>query len=368
MILKMLEDGKITAEQAVELLAAVGTGRASEPPITEPTIDLVQRQGKDRRIIREEERRIRQQVKEESRRARSAVRDAMRELRNSLPRGLEQSILHSLTGMSTGIGGKEYSFKRDHSGEFATDVASVHIQNTNGHIDLLKSPDQSWHLSLSMRVRAENEDVAKSVAEKLAVLTCSEKGLLIAAQKLFGQNAAVNITLSLPDLPVRLNATSTNGTISVTDISGQDFVLKTVNGKVIINSVRASQIEAGAINGSIVVSAATRTLRCKGANGRIQAELQTIGDAEVDLNTVNGTIHLTLPDDEQIGYAVSADTTAGSIKVDIPGVEIQQDKHKPGRRSLRVQSLGMEKKRYRQSIRARSVSGKITIHTEGDEI
>ncbi len=365
MILKMLEEGKITPEQAVELIAAVGKGASSEWQEAALAQVIPQKDRDLKRIVREEERRARQQVKDESRRSRSAVREALREIRNNLPRGIEHSLVQSLRGIGPGLGGREYSFQHDYSGQFSGGLATINIQNTNGHINLVKSTDDQWHLTLAVRVRADNEAAARAAAKKLIAVTSGDESIVVTAQKLFGQNASANITLKLPDVPASIRSTSTNGTINVANVSGQEFLLKTVNGKVIVDGVTATQIEAGAINGSIIISADTSMLKCKGANGRVEAELRTVGDAQVELSTVNGAIHVTLPADHRIGFIVNADSTAGSVKVAIPGANERDDVHRPGKRSVRAQSQDLEGKPFKQSIRARTVSGKIRIHTEG---
>lgn len=366
-VLKMLEEGKINAEQAAELLSALNAaGRpAPQAPPAERERSRAERM---QRLVREEERRARQRVKDEVRSATRNVRRAMAEARalSDLPRTIEQSLQQSLEGLGlSGVGvGKQFSFEREFSGTFSASAPTVSIQNTNGHISLLPSSDDQWRLKLRIKFRTRDEGVAEALAEQLISVNTGEDQLSLQSRRLFGQNAAVDIKLWLPvRADLTLNVSGTNGSIEATGLKGADWLLKTVNGKVLAEDLDVEKLDVSAVNGRIVASCQAQEVKGRTSNGSIDVTILQPGSTRLDLHSVNGSLDVQLPADERIGYHVDASAMAGRVRVDLPGLELADDEKRPRRRrSVVAGTDGWDRQPMVQQVVARTVSGSIRIN------
>lgn len=368
LILKMLEDDKITAEQATELLTLVG--RKYSPLIDDPSLDPRRLQGELRqderrairqqsRSLREEERQVRRQIKHETKRwANSGERSSLDHVGQVV-----QNYLLKL-GLPFG-GGRGFVFTKELEGEFSGERAEVGVKNTNGQISIKQSPDSRWRLRLTVKVRADELNVARSLAESLVVVKYADNMLSVESKRLFGQNAVVDVDLQLPKgSRPRLQASCTNGTINLNGVSGERLLLHTVNGKVNAEGFGTESIEAHSVNGGIWMIGAARKVKCRAANGRIYVQTASDQDVELELETVNGSIEVILPQGEHLGYRVEAASTAGSVNVDLPDI-LREESTRPGRRRLNAESRKLKAKSVVHAVHAKSVSGRITIHIEG---
>lgn len=183
--------------------------------------------------------------------------------------------------------------------------ATVSLENVNGRI-VVGSWDQP-----RVRIHAVRKAESREVLDKVIVDVRGGNGgdLSIVSKvpnngdrgffdMLFGDgnNASIEYELTVPrtgDLKVE----NTNGTITVSDVSGR-IELSTTNGR--IEAVRCS----GTMNASTT-------------NGSIRAELLQVATGKaMEFETTNGSISVTVP--PSLAATVDADTTNGSIKTDLP--------------------------------------------------
>ncbi len=372
LILQMLEEGKITADQATELLNLVGNhpqkekakrqadGLLQTPIATPPAYDQQRKQF--RKQVREEERQARRQIRREAKKEAAEIKSAPDEASDRLGSSLHKSL--QMLGISLG-GSRSFAFVKELDGAFSTDSPEIGIKNTNGHVHIGRSEDESWHLKLSARVRADNASTAEELADGLIIVTPSDKGLMVESRRFFGQNAAIDIQLSLPvNLKQQLTVSCTNGTVSLAGVSGARVRLHTVNGKIKAEGFRAKRLDTHSVNGGIQLQGFSEQVSCRAANGRLQVALSSKEQACLELETVNGSIEVALAEGEQVGYQVVASSTAGSIKADLPDLQ-RNEQSRPGRRRLEASSRALQSKQSVQSVRAKTVSGSIRIHAKG---
>lgn len=369
LILKMLEDGKITAEQATELLTLIGKrspSRVNPSQLAESRRVQRELRQEERRVLRqqarslrEEERQVRRQIKREAKRYSDLGQTGPAD---SLGRTVQNSLF--MLGLPLG-GGRSFVFTKELDGKFVGERPEIGVRNTNGRIVIENSQDDRWHLRLTVRVRADGADEARGLAESLVSVKHADTALSVESKRLFGQNAGVDIDLLLPcGIRPRLQASCTNGTINLIGITGEKLVLHTVNGKVKAQEFQTESIEAHSVNGGIWLAGAGQQIKCRAANGRIQLLYAGESSARVELETVNGAIDVSLPLGEQVGYQVDAASTAGAVEVNLPNV-LREGRTRPGRRSVQAESRDLKSKSLVQSVQAKSVSGRITIQAEG---
>lgn len=358
LVLRMLEEGKITADEAVGLLEALNQGGHSGPTSAAREESLL------RRAVREEERKARQAVRAEAARAREIARAARVEaqrIKSEAQRLWPEKTWRALGGL---LGGrKEFSFTRNVEGEFTEADPRIRLQNTNGRIELGPSEDHRWHLSLLTRIRADDEANAQAIAEKLIRVDSDEGYLAVEARRLFGQNASVTMELLLPERTYKeICLASTNGSIQLAHINAATMVLKTVNGKVTGEKLQADELLTSSVNGSVTIGGAIRRGQAQAANGGIHMEISEAMDSQLDLRTVNGSIKVELPQAPQIGYRIEGATTAGSIKQNLPDLLVREEQKRPGQKTLIAESPDFANKEWQQTVKARTVSGAIKIN------
>jgi hypothetical protein len=144
---------------------------------------------------------------------------------------------------------------------------------------------------------------------------------------LFDRSAGERTTLKLPR-QIALYAKGVNGSFVTSDIDG----LGEITG----------------VNGRVQVESAVGTATFKGINGSMVVGLKRIDQEGVTLSGINGNIEL------QLGANVNADFDAhgmnGRVISDLPGVEIDKQKH--GNYSGRIGSGGA-------GITAKGINGNI---------
>lgn len=168
-----------------------------------------------------------------------------------------------------------------------TKTAEIYIERTASSQEVLDRRKVTIEADAnSLRIRGDKSDDA---------------GLL---SRLFGGSASERTTLKLPR-QIALTAKGVNGSFVTSDIDGA--------------------IEVAGVNGRVQVGSAVGSATFKGINGNMVVGLKTIDQQGVTLSGINGNIEL------QLGADVNADFDAhgmnGAVISDLPGVQIDREKH-----------------------------------------
>ncbi|HSL94051.1 MAG TPA: hypothetical protein VK905_05545, partial [Bacillota bacterium] len=223
MILEMLKDGRISATEAASLLEAV-RGQSETGSRQESTRDDDRDVAANaRRLARE----AKMQMKAELRRARDEADEVFKEIREDLSVSVDREIIDDavegglsklgalVSGLVGNISGDEFSHAETIVGELPEiDTPTVVIQGVNGRITVYprQSNEPTYELRVLGRLRAASESEAKAAIKELYTVQNTEQGLVIAAEKVFGQGKTVDFSLSLPHgRKYNLELRSTNG-------------------------------------------------------------------------------------------------------------------------------------------------------------
>jgi DUF4097 and DUF4098 domain-containing protein YvlB len=181
--------------------------------------------------------------------------------------------------------------------------SAVSIDNVNGKITVT-----SWDQP-RVRIHALKKAETRDSLDKLAIDVRTADGVSIVTRTprrsdsgfldfLFGNgdNTSVEYDVTVPR-STDLKVENTNGSISVSDITGR--------------------IELSTTNGRIEAMRCSGTMNAGTTNGTIRAELlQVSANRKMEFETTNGSITLTLP--PTFAADLEADTTNGSIRTDLP--------------------------------------------------
>lgn len=200
--------------------------------------------------------------------------------------GCEMAI-HDLAGRASDVSTHTYPL---------TPGGVVEIANTNGKIDVEGADVETVEIRTERIAKAATDDGARRLLPSVKVQedvspdhikleTAPVSGLLI------GASYEVRYTVRAPKSAV-LRLHNTNGEVSVTGTTGQ--------------------LNAQATNGAVKASGVSGEILAHTTNGAVVVELAAL-TAKVSLETTNGGVSLTVPDDAKAD--VSASCTNGGISV-----------------------------------------------------
>lgn len=323
LILDMLSQGKISVEEAQRLLETVGKGRDQEEP-----------------NHREDE-------------PRSIMDDIVDTIRTGL----------SSINFSFGDSGR-IVLEEQHSGRFSAEAAELELDVRNGSIRIESWDQDEYRLDIIKKIRAATREQAEALISRYRFADFDGQRLRAGDQECRGLGNRVNVSLRL-FLPrnhvYRGRAESKNGSVEIAGIDTSGFEIRTMNGSVRLNKVSGSRVVARTVNGSLRMEGGLGQVDAKTTNGSITL-INIAEDSDVGLETVNGRILVQLPIRDDIGVGVSARTTAGSVRIEHPNLDIKIDSRRmTGGRSVEAKSDNWGEAPHKIALQLHSVNGSITI-------
>lgn len=377
LILKMIQDGKITATEGADLLRALGSDRPTAPtapaaptaptapqPPTAPMAPGAP--GAPAASSSNQGPASFSAAPSPGGVASRAVADAFETSRSALNdifSNFDFSSLGSIFGW-----GDVFKFEETYEGQFDTAAGEIvlNLHSTNGRIDLLGWDRPGYRLTLIRKTRGRDEEHARERSRQLGKLTATSSGLTLEAERVGFGDAGLSLEAYLPkNAKYRLLAKTANGRVQVRGLNCSRCEVRTANGRVGIEGTTADDIDARTANGRVEVEALAPNLVCRTANGSIV--LNAIGEipkesfhGRYDLATSNGSIRVRLPD-HGVGSAVDAHTTFGNIHVDISDFVYEAREKEVARRHVKGKTPGYDGASRAIDLLATTTNGSITV-------
>jgi DUF4097 and DUF4098 domain-containing protein YvlB len=239
------------------------------------------------------------------------------------------------------------------------------IESVNGGIEV-----SSWagdNVEFDIEVKARGDTTAEAEAN-LDMFTHSLEDSVSAATQSISlgfpiassewRKYSVTVEAHIPtEVADEIRLQTTNGAITVQEVSLQELFIDTTNGGVSLMDVASSTINAETTNGAITGTVTSASTIFSTTNGKIDMTLG-VASGEHRFSTTNGSIDLTLPTDADIGYSVDLDTSVGSIEVNLPNMEYDVDKA----REKKGETAGYDAKETRITISADTSIGSINLN------
>ncbi|WP_147534073.1 DUF4097 family beta strand repeat-containing protein [Bacillus marasmi] len=129
-----------------------------------------------------------------------------------------------------------------------------------------------------------------------------------------------------------LKAKTANGRIGGTGLVGEKMEVETANGKIKIRESKITELEAETLNGAIQLEGDYARLELQSFNGNIGCKLKGDRCEEIEAKTISGGIDLAIPS----GLAVTGElkTNLGSFAVELDGIQIVSEKSDVVQKSL----------------------------------
>lgn len=247
-------------------------------------------------------------------------------------------------------------------GSFAPDVTpTVTIDLVNGGATVQTWERETVQITIRARARAWSKGEAKRILDEAALQPqLSPTGIVFIAprQRLFGfSRLETDVQVLLPRGRVyELNLESVNGELVVQDANAAQASLKTVNGRIKLSNLTVQRVTLGTINGDISGRLAASDANASTTDGEIDLILGAV-TGSYTLSTLNGEIELDVPDEPQIGYAISAQSTVSRVTVRLPGLVFSEQE----RRRIKGVTSNFESAATKISIKANTTNGSIEI-------
>jgi DUF4097 and DUF4098 domain-containing protein YvlB len=134
-----------------------------------------------------------------------------------------------------------------------------------------------------------------------------------------------------------LKVKTANGKIDLSEISGKKLEAETANGRIKIRHCQVDELEAETINGAIKVDGDFRSVESQSFNGNLTTNLSGSRCQSIAARVTTGSIDIFIPE----GNAVSGElkSNLGGFNVMLDGIHITEEKNEVIQKLLRFQSV-----------------------------
>ncbi|MGE5594047.1 MAG: DUF4097 family beta strand repeat-containing protein [Betaproteobacteria bacterium] len=416
MILKMLEEGKITSEEAAALIEALdeateaghgspgrgGAGGSSGPPDelggategdaapsderaggagagvedgahAEDTQEtrgggIGERAGEWRRGGRGPDlSKIRALADRLAHLAEASYGPALESLADRIEKAVERAVEEKERAMPfLGAFAPGVTVKKSFEGTFDghSETVTVEAVTSNGGIAIEPWDGPGFRVEVRARVRGVPSDPASAQArlEEAIDYEAAPGKLRIDCS---GGRAVSGASLTI-QLPRRFKydfgLETSNGKIEIGPLDCGTIDVETSNGRIDLDGTSATVAELETSNGRIQCRGAARKLVAETSNGSIfLACRKPSGEAVYELETSNGSIEVQLAAGDEVGCCVEAETSYGDIHVALPDLVYQANTRSMGHKEVKAMTPDYEAKANRVRIKAETSNGSITI-------
>lgn len=385
LILKMLQEGKITAEEAHKLLEAIdksnagfeAESRKNEARFEEKVQKLQEKANKVAEKVSSTLNSSAEKITSNTEKFGDDFSKRMETFGNDIAESAVKFTdkLVNYLGNFIDVGYDKYQYKKNYAYELA-DNAEIKVDTCN--FAVMVNPTAESMLSVNLYV---NTSIPNLVVDEYFIVTQTENGVSVKTQ--FPSRTWGKIEINIPKHLSHLDIITTNGKCELVDITADSIESNTSNGKICLYNCQSKTIQAVTSNGKILASETTSAfadfstsngkieiehckfnkLDAKTSNGSIVLDgIDKMDSAEgsYNLRTSNGKIVIELNDSSELGCMIDATTSLGSISVELPQLNYFVDK----------KSFSMQSSAQIKSANFDTVENKVFInaHTSNSSI
>ncbi|GFN36168.1 DUF4097 family beta strand repeat-containing protein [Tepidimicrobium xylanilyticum] len=300
MILTMLEEGKITSQEAIKLLEALEE--------TEGFIDYEPIEESEEKIINLEK------TKENLEALEKNIKDKIKKVEKIDNLGTD--ISNKLTNVFSNLFsmGNPLNILGNYkviNTTFEKDIShltnpNIHIKSINGSINLKSWKKENLLIKITYRHKYNN------LTEEDKFYDLYEDDNNIIFEPLYTNNAAMDLDVYLPEKYCeKVNLKTSNGRIQVENLNLGLLYCNTTNASISLKNIKGKSIDLSTKNGRInLIDVYSPTLKAVSTNASIK--LEDINSDNITVATKNGQITLS----NIVGEDISANTSNSSIKIE----------------------------------------------------
>lgn len=165
--------------------------------------------------------------------------------------------------------------------------------------------------------------------------------------KLSGEHVSVN----------NFEAKTVNGRISFEEIASEDARLETVNGTIAVSKLIADHCDAKTVNGTVALNAVKGDIDAETLNGTINYKLLEPVNSRAYFKTTTGSVTVVVPEDVKTEGELKS--TVGSINCDLPNLSVIDEKKEFA--SKQMSFLSNKNQESSVYVEAEATTGSITV-------
>lgn len=323
-ILSLVENGTITAEEAIVLLEALTKEKGSKEAQTIAPISFE----------KDSESKASQQTNNESKSTgfedlfgksfnNKEANKKMDEFFNDLKEDLSHfshRVVNLMNSTFTKLKdidlefpfGEKVQFQKNYAFN-AEEINGLELEIPNGKVDIVKADDQQFTIDAQVKTSLQHHSEERTIAE------FEEKFIKLVDGKLTisvpTKMSHVDVRLAVPEKQYDIMILRLlNGSVSINDVNSKLLKAKSYNGSVKIDHVSFQHADIETGNGAIELrNSKGEDLEAETVNGRIYID----GDVEeVEAESVNGAVVVTTH--SQTARKIKAQTVAGAVEIYVP--------------------------------------------------
>ncbi|SDZ34345.1 DUF4097 and DUF4098 domain-containing protein YvlB [Evansella caseinilytica] len=364
MILKMIEDGKITAEEGLQLLNALKDGAQGKGQ--EKTV--VQEPGTERSVSKDVDWENSTDYRQtESKRTTFATKFS--DFIEEAVQKIKEFDLDFNFGSSVEI---QHIFQHR---EALIRQADISVEN--GSVTFRPWEEQDVRIECYVKVYKvkDTDEARRHFLDEVLFDVSNDKLRLETKKKTMKVNTVVYVPkkdlerVKLYTFNGKLNgdkvetkkfeAQTVNGRITFDAIQAEDVRLETVNGTITIGTLAAENCDAKTVNGTIIVNTTKGELEAETLNGTVNYTLLKPANARVYVKTTTGSVTVQVP--ENVKTEGNLKTTVGGIHCDLPERSIIDEKKEFANKKMTF--LANRNGEYSFYVEAEATTGSVTVRS-----
>lgn len=233
----------------------------------------------------------------------------------------KKGILSSLRDLDLNIDfgcGNRIVLEEELSGPLSEGPIQLDLSSANGSIKVETWDSPEYRLLIKKHVRADNQERAEEIASEYCFAEIDGNRISAGDKEYRDLHKKISVSLHL-QIPVGHEVggeiKTANGSVSCAGVKGNDLLLSSANGSVRMEDISGGTFRAKTVNGSIRIEGQAGKVQGKTTNGSINLNSSLL-QGGVSLETVNGSIGVTIPAVEETAFALTASTTCGRVKIE----------------------------------------------------
>lgn len=324
-ILKMLEEGHITAEEADSLLE---------------TLDDQQGKSEFTKTENNEEQK-------------KSIQDSIKSFTEGIFNIIDETVQKVKEGTFT-FGSSHIDVERNFT-FLGNDVRFLNCDLSNASVKILPSDDDFIRIEMNGKVYKETDQkIAEKLFDKYVSVHFTNDSLNIEQDR---KTISINMTIYLPRKSYEqaylktvngsftikssyikvARISSINGSIKLSDYKGDALYTETKHGSLRLDQIEVSKIKAETVTGSLYVDGMLEHLDGDVVTGSIKVFIRNKDAEQADLKTTTGSIKLSIPNEMLVKGEASSNF--GGIDIQIPRMTISQLENQAFKRYYEFQNF-----------------------------
>lgn len=354
MILKMIEDGKITAEEGVKLLEAMEPARKEEKPSASVSTKVNWDEGESYR--------------KRARRTTASTANLFTSFIENTIQKIKDVDLDFNFGAAVEV---EHIFQHRE-----VSPTSLDISLENGSVTFKPWDETDVRVECKAKVyRVKDSDEARRYFLQESIFRVDEQKMLFHTKT---KSMKVHTTVYVPRTTFKhvklytfngqiigeqidvdtFDVNAMNGSLSFSAVKANKVMAETVNGAIEYKNAQIDILDIKTINGAITLAGHIQDVDAETVNGSITYEMRDLAESGyADLKATTGSVHLLIPKTMRVEGKLK--TNVGSFAVDLTDYEVLEEKKEFAQKSLSF--IGNQQSSPRVKVSALTNTGSILV-------